>query len=169
MINTLLNLILYNPLEALLIVLFVYIVSNKSFKMSKSIFFYIFLGSINFIFQNLTELFNDNMGIFVISLFEALVTLPLILYLYILNFCKEKVKLFLCFLAGVFNFITIYIGVYICEIFSVGQMVFVNKYIDVISELNINITIKIVQFLLIIFVKLGVDFYEKVFKKYCNE
>lgn len=147
-----LSLLLFNPLESVVLFWAAIGDSKEVFKKKNIKHFYI-LGTINFIFQYFFE--NIKAGIF--NLFGqyllGLFVIPLIFFFYF-----KKLSFLNCLLAGFFNLITIMILVIIFSEIFFGALDVENM--DLIQEFIINLAIKFFQFLLL---------YIKFFKERKNE
>lgn len=166
--NLTLSLIIYNPLEALVLILFVTSLLKDKFTLKKLNSCFV-LGAINLLFQYPSKFFDNSLFIFIYDIVITLIVMSFTLYIYYFYTFHKSPKIFKCFLACLFNFITIYIGVYVSRIVGITDIIFSSKYSNLITEFSVNMIIKIVQFISLFIIKFGVDFYnEKNIKKNCN-
>lgn len=166
--NFTLSLIIYNPLEAIVIILFLVSLSREKFEIKNLLSCFV-LGAINLVLQYPNKFIQNEVLIFIYDVFVALVLMSFTSYLtYLLTF-KKSICMYKCFLASVFNFVTIYVGIYFVQLIGITD-IFFNVEQPLISEFLANFTIKVVQFVLLIILNYGVNFYnEKFIKKACNE
>lgn len=155
-INTYLSLLIFNPLEAAVL----FLAATGDFKLvfsRKFIKHWFILGSINFVFQYLASCLDIGFARLFINHFNSIVIMSCILYIY-LNFINKKYNIKYAFLANIFNTTTILVIIMFFQ-----KIVF--KDFDVGTEIVINLTIKIFQFLLL-YLYNGGFIYEKFCKKY---
>lgn len=158
--NFTLSLIIYNPLEAIVLILFLVSLSREKFKIKNLLSCFV-LGAVNLVLQHPDKFIQNEVLIFIYDVFVALVLMSFTSYFAYLLMFKKSISLYKCFLACVFNFITIYIGIYAVQLSGVTDVVFVTRYSNLISEFLINFTIKVIQFVLLIILNYGVNFIMK--------
>ena len=139
-INTYLSLLIFNPLEAAVL----FLAATGDFRQvfsKRFIKHWFILGSINFVFQYLASCLDVGFARLFINHFNSIIIMSCILYIY-LNFINKKYNIKYAFLANIFNTTTIFIIIMFFK-----KIVF--KDFDVGTEIVINLTIKIFQFLLL--------------------
>lgn len=157
--NFTLSLIIYNPLEAIVIILFLVSLSREKFKIKNLLSCFI-LGAVNLILQYPNKFIQNEVLVFIYDVFVALVLMSFTSYFaYLLTF-KKSISMYKCFLASVFNFVTIYIGIYTVQLLGITD-IFFNVEQPLISEFLTNFTIKVIQFVLLIILNYGVNFIMK--------
>ena len=159
------NLIIFNPLEALLLILFVNIY-QKNRVTQRDIPFIMLLSAVNLLVQSVNVFLRNEIAVFIYDVAVSLLFMPIILYFVYVYAFKKIPKVFECFMAGSFNFVTIFIALYLAEKFSVCSVSF-NIEQGLFSKLFCNTFIKVVQYTLLTILKLGAYFYEKVSKEDC--
>lgn len=159
------NLIIFNPLEALLLILFVNIY-QKNRVTQRDIPFIMLLSTVNLLVQSVNVFMRNEIVVFIYDVAVSLMFMPTILYFVYVYAFKKIPKVFDCFMAGSFNFVTIFIALYLAEKFSVCSVSF-NTERELFSKLSCNTFIKVVQYTLLTILKLGEYFYEKVSKEDC--
>ena len=155
-INTYLSLLIFNPLEAAVL----FLAATGDFRQvfsKRFIKHWFILGSINFVFQYLASCLDVGFARLFINHFNSIIIMSCILYIY-LNFINKKYNIKYAFLANIFNTTTILVIIMFFK-----KIVF--KDFDVGTEIVINLTIKIFQFLLL-YLYNGGFIYEKFCKKY---
>lgn len=138
------SLILYNPLEVLVIILFCNVLENKKFEMKMLKYCYI-LGTI-FLFIQYINLYIPNLILqFIYNVIVTLVIMPIVAYKYFKHIYKYK--LLSCFYSLIFIFIS---SMLLTQIFNIlfGE-IFTNVFINCEYEFIFNIILRVVQFLLI--------------------
>lgn len=157
--NFTLSLIIYNPLEAIVIILFLVSLSREKFKIKNLLSCFI-LGAVNLVLQYPNKFIQNEVLVFIYDVFVALVLMSFTSYFaYLLTF-KKSISMYKCFLASVFNFVTIYIGIYTVQLLGITD-IFFNVEQPLISEFLTNFTIKVIQFVLLIILNYGVNFIMK--------
>lgn len=151
------SLLLYNPLEALILILFCDVFTKRKFK-KIDILHCLGLGVINFVFQYASMLMTDSRLVLIYDLLMVVVT-GFILLVYYKTLISKEIKLSHSVYAMIFSFTTIPIvcnlaNIIIEDIYKLG---FSNKY----DELLINLTLRVLQFIVILIIKLGVSKFEK--------
>lgn len=165
--NFILNLLIFNPLEAIILVLFINSLSKEKFKVKNLLHCFV-LGAVNLLVQYLNIFIKNDIMIFVYDILVALILMPFILYAFVINIYNKPIKISLCFAACLFNFITICLGIRFTSYFDTFEIWFnsSNIFPRIIDMIYVDSIIKFVQFIILfIFIK-GVRFYhEKVFKE----
>lgn len=138
--NVFLSLLIFNPLEA--VVLFWAAIGDKSkvFRKENIKHFYI-LGAINFAFQYISDSFSPGITNLFFRYFVGLFLMSFILYFYLNN----NISLSKCFISATFNLVSVALIIVILNsIFS--HMLWGNNVL-LKEEILMNIMIKILQFL----------------------
>lgn len=154
------SLLLYNPLEAFIILLFCNVCSGTKTKTRIILDSYI-LGTLNFVVQYPNMLLGNSMWQLIYNIFVMLILMPVILYLYSKK--KYKHRAVTCFLSNIFAFIT---SAGICFAFNnmfecIPNGVFLNGAYEMVA----NLVLRIVQLFLILILYKGKCLYEKVSQK----
>lgn len=157
--NFTLSLIIYNPLEAIVIILFLVSLSREEFKIKNLLSCFI-LGAVNLVLQYPNKFIQNEVLVFIYDVFVALVLMSFTSYFAYLLIFKKSISMYKCFLASVFNFVTIYIGIYTVQLLGITD-IFFNVEQPLISEFLTNFTIKVIQFVLLIILNYGVNFIMK--------
>ena len=160
-INTYLSLLIFNPLEAAVL----FLAATGDFKLvfsKRFIKHWFILGSINFVFQYTVDFVSIGLVHLFYSYFISIFIMGIILLYYnkILNLKVNKIN---NFYSSIFNLITILLGILISSkftgFFSIPQDASIQR------EIFVNLTIKIIQFLLL-YMYYGGFSCEKYCKKY---
>lgn len=144
--NIFLSLLIFNPLEAL--VLFWAAIGDKSkvFRKENIIHFYI-LGTINFVFQYLIGNLEPSIINLMIEYLYSIIIASFILKFYILYFIKINVKLIKCFSSIIFTIVTtMFVVIILSNLTKIELITIPNIFIETI----VNFIIKILQFLLLL-------------------
>lgn len=159
------SLLLYNPLEALILILFCDIFTKRNFKRIDIIHFYI-LGGINLFVQSIKFLFSNLSIIFIYDILVNFIFMCIICYFYYNLFMMKpgnRIRFSLILIPQIFNYCTICFVVYYFN--SVFNEVYTFEFNSKFYEFLANITVRILQFLIILIIKFGVYVYEKDFKR----
>lgn len=143
--NIFLSLLIFNPLEA--IVLFWAAIGDKSkvFRKENIKHFYI-LGTINFYLQYFVENLPPSIINLFLTYFYSILIPAFILKIYFLKIMKINIKFLRCFFAMIFTAITILFGIIVVNNFFFNAGIEVtNIYIEII----VNLFIKFIQLLLL--------------------
>lgn len=161
------SLFLYNPLEAMILVLFLTTINRDKFRF-KHISFVMTLGTVNLLIQSIDKLICKDFFVFAYDTVVSLVFMPVTLYFTYFYMFNRSPRITRCFFACCFNFITIFIGLYLVEKLDLYEIVYIGVYANLISELYINLFIKALQIVCLYFIKFGVWlYYEKISKDDC--
>lgn len=161
-LNFCLSALIYNPLEAFILIYFCSIFTE--IRINKSIIKHCYiLGFINLLFQYYTVYIESKILSLSYDLFIALIISPIILAFYIKNFIVLLFKLKICFCACIFNFLSLYISIIIINLFDYLEIWYpvYEIYPNNISMFNTDLFIKIFQFLILYLFKKGDLYYEK--------
>lgn len=160
------SLLLYNPLEALVLILFCDIFTKRKFKKTDIIHCYI-LGGINLFIQSIRYLFPDPLLMLVYDIIAVFVIGVFITYFYYFVFIGTKIRISRSFLAHIFNYTAM------CFVAVIFNNIFNNVYTFQFSNKNYefftNISLRIFEIFIVLIIKIGVIFYEKYFKNYCKQ
>lgn len=140
-----LSLLIFNPLEVMVLFWAVTGDYKMVFKKCNIKHFYI-VGSINFVFQYLSELVPTGIFYLISQYFINIVVIAIISYFYLI---KNKVvtKFVNCLFSSIFNLITIMI---IISFYSLIFDKFLQvQHIELLLEIIVNLVIRIFQFLLL--------------------
>lgn len=161
------SLFLYNPLEAMILVLFLITINRDKFRF-KHISFVMTLGTVNLLIQSIDKLICKDFFVFAYDTVVSLVFMPVTLYFTYFYMFNRSPRITRCFFACCFNFITIFIGLYLVEKLDLYEIVYIGVYANLISELHINLFIKTLQIVCLYFIKFGVWlYYEKISEDDC--
>lgn len=168
--NILWSLILYNPLEALTLILFCDMISKRKFRFFDVLHCYI-LGTINLLFQISRMLFDNKIIILFLDLFVALVIMTITLNLYynkqILSKSEcEKTTLKHSFCAIALNYVSIMISTFVLN--SLFGKIYDSNYTTSYYEFISNIFIRLIFLLIVGFISDWRLKYEKRTKEDCN-
>lgn len=160
------SLFVYNPLEAFILFYFCYTLSgiNLSIRIIKDCYI---LGSINLIFQYASMFINNSMISCIYDIFVSIFVMYFILLIYLNIVCKNKISRFTIFGSCIFNFISIFICIFIFnehEFMNYNSLGCDNIQIETIF----NCSLRLIQFFILYLFFKGEIFYEKITKKYCN-
>lgn len=167
-LNFWLSVLIYNPLEAFILIYFCSIFTE--IRINKSIIKHCYiLGFINLLFQYYTMYITIKSLSFYYDLFIALIISPVILIFYLKFFIIKKIKIKLCFYACIFNFLSLYLSVAILNSVKILEIWYpsYSVYPNSVSMFITDLIIKILQFLLLYLFKVGDFYYERNFKKNC--
>lgn len=157
------SLLLYNPLEALVLILFCDIFTKRKFKKTDIIHCYI-LGGLNLFVQSIRYLFSDPMFLLVYDVIVVFIFGFILLYFYYFLFIGVCIKLRVVLFSHIFNYITI------CFVMFLFNIIFNNVYNSGFSskiyELLANLSLRILQVVCLFIIKFGVLIYEKFVKKF---
>lgn len=154
------SLLLYNPLEAFIILLFCNVCSGTKTKTRIILDSYI-LGTLNFIVQYPNMLLENPMWQLIYNIFVMLIVMPFISYIYSKN--KFKYKFIICWLANMFALITS--AVIVCVVNTFVMPMLSNVFVNSVYELAVNLILRMFQAFLIFILYKGKCFYEKVAQK----
>lgn len=159
------SLLLYNPLEALILILFCDIFTKRKFNKIDIVHCYI-LGGINLFVQSIKFLFSNLSIIFIYDILVNFIFMCIICYFYYNLFMMKpgnRIRFSLILIPQIFNYCTIFFIVYVFNyIFgNVYNLGFNSKF----YELFANISLRIMQIIIIFIIKYGVNLYEKYTKK----
>lgn len=150
--NILISLLLYNPLEALLLIRFCDVLTKRTFKLSDLISCYI-LGTVNLIFQNFRTTFSNPVYILIYDMFVMFIPMILLLFIYynnvvIYRHSVKRITVMNVFMIQIINFITTSLVV---NFFNyVFGNIFTFRYVNNYYEFIINICLRIFQLGLIV-------------------
>lgn len=150
--NILVSLLLYNPLEALLLIRFCDVFTKRTFKLSDIISCYV-LGIVNLIFQNFRTMFSNPVCILICDMFIMFIPMILILFIYynnvvIYRHSVKRVTVMNVFMIQMINFITTSL---VINFFNyVFGNIFTFRYASNYYEFVVNICLRIFQLGLII-------------------
>lgn len=137
-----LSLLLFNPLESVVLFWAAIGDSKEVFKKKNIKHFYI-LGTINFIFQYFTqEVINPSISTLFLEHFYGLFISGIFLYKY-LNVLNYNIKIQNALIASIFNSLTILLIVILFSNFFIN--IFIN--LNILQEIIVNTMVKIIQFL----------------------
>lgn len=139
------SLVLYNPLEALVIILICDLFTKRKFKLIDIVHCYV-LGAINLMIQYISVFINDSALQLIYNIFVSLILTSIITYLYYNLAIKERINLIYAFYALGLQYISVSIAVYILN------SIIPNAYTNVISvkyELITNLCLRIAQIIII--------------------
>lgn len=158
--------LLYNPLEAMLLILFVKYIGNVNIPIDRKFICHCYLlGYGNLLTQYISKYFPLGYGL-IYNIFVSIVLMTILLYLYSHSIMKLKFRVKFCLLSCIFNFITICFGLYILDIMNITEVMLYFNYDSICNEFINNIIIKILQFGLLLIIYYGVLLYDKKnFKK----
>lgn len=167
-LNFWLSALIYNPLEAFILIYFCSIFTK--IEIHKNIVKNCYLlGFINLLIQYVSIYIESKSLSFLYDLIVALIVSPVILVFYSRLFIIKIFKIRYCFYACIFNFISLYISIIFIDSFKLLD-IWYSSYSIYPSNLYMFITdsiIKIFQFLLLYLFKIGDCYYEKNFKRNC--
>ncbi len=154
------SLLLYNPLEAFIILLFCNVCSGTKTKTRIILDSYI-LGALNFVVQYPNMLLESPVWQLTYNIFVAIIIMPIILYIFTLK--RYKYKFVICWLSTAFLFATVAILSWINNMFV--DETFTNCFTDKIYEFIFNLILRVIQLLLIFILYKRKCLYEKVSQK----
>lgn len=154
------SLLLYNPLEAFIILLFCNVCSGTKTKTRIILDSYI-LGTLNFVVQYPNMLLENPMWQLIYNIFVMLILMPVILYLYSKK--RYKHRAVICFLSNIFVFATIAFLSWFMNTFIATTLT--NSFANKAYELFFNLVLRILQLFLIFILYKGKCLYEKVSQK----
>ena len=160
--NFWLSALIYNPLEAFILIYFCSIFAE--IKIDKNIIKHCYiLGFINLLIQYIDKfILNDELS-FIYNIFITLFLSEIILNLYIKKILLNSIEFKICIYSSIFNFITLYLSIVLIN--SIKTITVFNTIRSFEYELFVNLFIKIIQILLLITLKNGVDFMKNLLKK----
>jgi hypothetical protein len=154
------SLLLYNPLEAFIILLFCNVCSGTKTKTRIILDSYI-LGTLNFVVQYPNMLLENPMWQLVYNIFVVLIVMPIIVYLYCHN--KFKFSYRICTAANLFILSTGMIVAWFSNTFI--TTVITNEFENGCYEMIFNLVLRAFELLLILILYKGKCLYEKVSQK----
>lgn len=141
------SLLIYNPLEALVIILLLSFVSNKRLRFKSVIINSYILGTINLIFQFIIEL---NYGTLIYSMLTTLlqfIILPYILYIYCSFVMSIKINFLKVYIIRIlFSFSTLLIILLLNKLCVFN--IFINCF-GICEELLLNLSVRVSQFIIL--------------------
>lgn len=149
--NFWLSALIYNPLEAFILIYFCSIFTK--IEIHKNIVKHCYLlGLVNLLIQYITFLLNNELLSFIYDLIVALVIMPLVLNTYIIVLYRKYIKFIVCIYSCIFNFITIFY--FNCIMNNLNIILYnYNGYSSSIEELFVNICLRLIQSLFIFIIK----------------
>lgn len=160
-LNFWLSALIYNPLEAFILIYFCSIFTE--IKIDKNIIKHCYiLGFVNLLFQYIGKSIGNNAHVFIYNIFVALILTPILLYIYIKLIFFKKINFVICIYSAIFNFVTLYIALLIINSFKNITVFNVDRSFN--HELFVNFLIKIIQLFIFLQFKKGVGFMKKILK-----
>ena len=160
-LNFWLSALIYNPLEAFILIYFCSIFTKIEINKSIIRYFYL-LGFINLIFQYCAKIINNNLYAFIYNIFITLFLSEVILYIFINKILMYKIKFKICVYSSIFNFITLYISIILINNIKVVTLFNTTRSIE--HEFFVNFFIKVFQIFLLFILKSGVIFMKNLLK-----
>ena len=161
--NIPLSLLIYNPIEIYTMVLLCDIISNNKSKINIRNIAYMYLfGFVNFCIQYIPNFWYGSSIYCLISLSEALILHPIVIYLFYVKIIKNQLSIFSVFIA---SFIEIIFVISISNIFCLyfkNSIIFFNN--DILMEFICNFVIFFVQVSLYTFIRRK----ECKYEEYCK-
>lgn len=154
------SLLLYNPLEAFIILLFCNVCSGTKTKTRIILDSYI-LGTLNFVVQYPNMLLENSMWQLIYNIFVVLILMPIIVYLYCYNKFKFSYKI--CTAANLFILSTGMVVAWFSNTFI--TTVITNEFENGCYEMIFNLVLRAFELLLILILYKGKCLYEKVSQK----
>lgn len=167
-LNFWLSALIYNPLEAFILIYFCSIFTK--IEINKNIIKHCYLlGFINLLIQYISIYIESKSISFLYDLLIALIISPFVLIFYLKIFIIEIFKIRYCFYSCIFNFISLYISIIFIDSFKLLNIWYSSYdiYPNILCMFVTDSIIKIVQFLLLYLFKIGDYYYEKNFKRNC--
>ena len=164
--NFYLNLIIFNPLEALLLILFVSLSEKDKINIKKLPYCFV-LGCINLLLQETGNLINNNMYKVVYDVIVSIVFLSFTLQ-YVYGMLSNKpIRPSRYFYSCLFNYISLFISVIIIDYFTKLEIWFPTSenLPSVYNMIVVDVLIKILQFIMLFIILKGERFYEKSVKE----
>lgn len=169
-LNFWLSALIYNPLEAFILIYFCSIFTE--IKIDKNIIKHCYLlGFINLLFQYVTIWINDKVLSLSYDLFVALIISPFILAFYSKFFIFSIFELKICFYACIFNFLSLYISIIIINLFDCWDIWYpvYEVYPNDMSMFNTDFSIKTLQFLILYLFKWVIFIMKNILKTIANK
>lgn len=152
------SLLLYNPLEAFIILLFCNVCSGTKTKTRIILDSYI-LGTLNFVVQYPNMLLDGSLIQMVYNIFSVLILMSITVYI-----CFHKKYNFkICIGSSVFILISTTFLMWFVNSFI--KIILINKFYNGIDELVFNLILRVLQIFLIFILYKGKCLYEKVSQK----
>ena len=160
-LNFWLSALIYNPLEAFILIYFCSIFAE--IKIDKNIIKHCYIfGFISLLIQYIGKFVENNTYAFIYNIFVALVASPILLYIYIKLIFFKQINFVICIYSAIFNFITLYIALLIINAFKNITVFNVDRSFS--YEFFVNLLIKIIQLFIFLQFKKGVGFMKKILK-----
>jgi hypothetical protein len=165
--NFILSFLIYNPLEAMIIILLMLLVSKNNMKIDAIILNSYILGTLNLVFQSMTELSYGTIIYPIIDVIVQFVILPVILCEYCNRIMNIRLRFYKIYILRILCSFTTLIILLLFNRFSIVN-IFANC-IYVHQELFANLSIRIIQFAILRTVKImkGDAEYERTTKENC--
>jgi hypothetical protein len=158
--NFVTSLLIYNPLEALCILAFVAICKGDKIG-CKTLFCSFILGAANLFLQYGSKLFTNPKLIFISDIFIALFLMTMTTKLAYVYIYRKVPSNGICFLSCAVNFISVYVSANIFSLTGIADIIYIDRYPDLVQELVCNMGIRCVHFLILLCVNLGGKLYAK--------
>ena len=161
--NFYLSLLIYNPLEAFILIYFCSIFGN--FKLNKNILkeCYI-LGSINLAVQYMGRNIENDALMFLYDIFISIIVTPILLFIFIRLF-HNITDIKLCIFSAIFNFLTLFASLFLLNFIKGIDVIFTGFYSEILHEFLLNIYIKIFQIFILYLLRIGVIVLKDLLKK----
>lgn len=156
------SLLLYNPLEAFIILLFCNVCSGTKTKIRIILDSYI-LGTLNFVVQYPNMLLESPVWQLIYNIFVAIIGMSFTVYLLFKK--KYNYSFKLCVGSSVFIFLSSIILIWITNNYI--KIIMTNVFDNTLDEFIINLILRVIQLFLIFILYKGKCFYEKVSQKDC--
>lgn len=160
------SLLLYNPIEALVLILFCDIFTKRKFKKTDIIHCYI-LGGINLLIQSIKYLFSDTTTVFIYDIVSVFVIGSMVLYFYYFIIIGCNIKFKYIIMSHVVNyvftcFIIFFLNYMFNEVYKFGFKSYEYEFLA-------NILLRICEITIFLIIKFGVKLYERHLKKGCSK
>lgn len=152
-LNFWLSALIYNPLEAFILIYFCSIFAE--IKIDKNIIKHCYiLGFINLLIQYCAKIINNDIYALIYNIFITLFLSEIILYVFINKFLMNKIKFKICVYSSIFNFITLYISIILIN--NIKVITLFNTVRSIEHEFFVNFFIKVFQIFFLFILKSGV-------------
>lgn len=167
--NFILNLVIYNPLESLILISFVAFLNKEKFKI-KNMFECFLLGAVNLFLQYPGQFIDNSVITLTYDVLINNVFLAITLYFAYYYIFNNSPKIYKCFYACIFNYTSLGIAIYLVDTFSTFEVWFptTQQLPSITNMISVDIIVKLLQFLMLFIFEKGVVYIEKFIKKTSN-
>ncbi len=166
--NIPLSLLIYNPIEAYILILLCDIIAGENTKITiRNIWKLYLLGAVNLLFQNIPNLWYGKNFYILISISEALTVHAIIIYIFYIKVLHKSICIGQAFVAATIQTLFVIILSSSFGLLVKKRIIFFNE--SLVMEFISNLIISSIQLLLYTFIKKKGKIYEEHCKRDCKK